>query len=344
MKSARAPRYKYPDALLPDTLAFGYAFGGWALGLALIGSDSGWLNAGGVLLLAHAMIIAAYLVHECAHNTLFAENADNALAGRILLWLCGGSYATYEDIRHKHFRHHVDRADVVAVDYRPLLAKHPVVVKILHALEWLYIPAFDLTMHLAVIVLPFIWEPRRNRRAHVLEVLLARALFFGLLAWYSPRILLLYPIAYLLMLHVLRFMDAFQHTYEVDERLDQPRPKTVAHDAAYEHRNTFTNLHSVTHPWLNLFTLNFGYHNVHHDKPVQPWYRLPALQRELYGDAIDATGQSIPFANQLLAYHRFRVHRLLNADPADMSLEKIPYDIRGRRFIGVDGVSFLTTH
>lgn len=337
-------RYKYPDALLPNSLAFAYAFGGYALGLLLITRDSLWLNAGGVLLLAHAMIIAAYLVHECGHNTLFATNEGNARMGRVLMWLCGGSYCTYEDIRQKHFRHHVDRADVVAFDYRPKLAQYPCTVKILHALEWLYIPAFDLLMHVLVIVLPFTYEPRFKRRGHVLRMLLARGLFFGALAWYAPKVLLLYPLAYLLMLHVLRFMDAFQHTYDVDDRLDQPRPAVIPHDAAYEHRNTFTNLHSVKHPWLNLFTLNFGYHNVHHDKPVQPWYRLPALQKELYGEGDDPTGQSLPFANQLRAYHRHRVHRLLNADPADMGLEKVPLAERGRDFIGVDGVSFLTTH
>lgn len=337
-------RFRYPDARLPNLLAFGYAFGGWALGLFLISQHSWPANLAGVLLLAHAMVIAAYLVHECAHNTLFADNVANARLGRALLFLCGGSYAGYEDIRVKHFRHHVDRADVVSFDYRPLLARHPRTVKVLHALEWAYIPAFDLLMHLLVIVLPFIWAPRRHRRAPVLRMLLLRGSLFALLAWQAPKVLLLYPLAYLLMLHVLRFMDAFQHTYDVDERLDQPRPASIPHDAAYEHRNTFTNLHSVRHPWLNLFTLNFGYHNVHHDKPIQPWYRLPQLQRELYGDAVDATGQSIPFRNQLRAYHRYRTQRLLNADPADIGLEKIPYDQRGREFIGVDGVSFLVTH
>lgn len=335
------PRFKHATA--PNLLAIGYAAGGYIAGFWLVAAG-GAAAVAGTLLLAHAMIIAAYLVHECAHNTLLDSNEANAALGKMLLWLCGGSYATYEDIRHKHFRHHVDRADVVAFDYRPKLAQYPRLVRVLHALEWAYIPVFDLLMHLMVIVLPFTWAPRRHRRGHVLRVLAARALFFALLAWQAPLVLLCYPVAYLLMLHVLRFMDAFQHTYDVDERLDQARPASIPHDAAYEHRNTFTNLHSARHPWLNLFTLNFGYHNVHHDKPGQPWFRLPQLQRELYGEGEDPTGQSLPFANQLRAYHRHRVHRLLNADPADMGLEKVPLAERGRDFIGVDGVSFLVTH
>ena len=338
------PRFKYPGSALPNLLALGYAFGGYAAGFWLITRDALPANAAGVLLLAHAMIIAAYLVHECGHNTLLDTNEANARLGKVLMWLCGASYCTYEDIRHKHFRHHVDRADVVAFDYRPRLAQYPRLVKVLHALEWLYIPAFDLLMHLLVIALPFTWEPRRARRGHVLRMLAARGLFFAALAWVDPRVLLLYPVSYLLMLHVLRFMDAFQHTYEVADNLEQPRPAQPLYDAAYEHRNTFTNLHSVNHPWLNLFTLNFGYHNVHHDRPNQPWFRLPALQRELYGEGEDPTGQSIPFANQLRAYHRYRVHRMLNADAGDMGLEQQPLAGRGRDFVGVDGVSFLVTH
>lgn len=338
------PRFKYADARLPNLLVLGHAFGGYTLGLYLLTREAPAANAAGVLLLGHAMIIAAYLVHECAHNTLFDSNADNARLGKVLMWLCGASYCTYEDIRHKHFRHHVDRADVVAFDYRPLLARRPQLVRVLHALEWLYIPAFDLLMHLLVIVLPFTLAQRRARRGHVLRVLAARVLFFAVLAWYAPRVLLLYPLAYGLMLHVLRFMDAFQHTYEVDDSLDRPRPAAPRFDAAYEHRNTFTNLHSTRHPWLNLLTLNFGYHNAHHDRPNQPWHRLPALQRELYGNGDDPTGQGLPFANQLRAYHRHRVHRLLNTDDADAGIAQQPWTGRGRDFVGVDGVSFLTTH
>lgn len=336
--------FKHDDGRLPNLLAFTWAGGGWLLGLFLITRDALALNAAGTLLLAHAMIIAAYLVHECGHNTLFATNEANARVGKALLWLCGGCYATYEDIRHKHFRHHVDRADVVAFDYRPKVAQYPRLVRVLEALEWCYIPAFELLSHLLIIVLPFTWTPRRNRRLHVLLTLAVRAPLFALLAWYAPQVLLCYPVAYMLMLHVLRFMDAFQHTYDVDDRLEQPRPVPPPHDPAYEHRNTFTNLHSTRHPWLNLFTLNFGYHNVHHDKPGQPWYRLPALQRELYGTAEDATGQGLPFANQLRAYHRYRAQRLLHADPADAGIHEIPYAERGREFVGVDGVSFLVTH
>ena len=33
---------------------------------------------------------------------------------------------------------------------------------------------------------------------------------------------------------------------------------------------------------LNLLLLNFSYHNAHHERPIEPWYRLPALHARLY--------------------------------------------------------------
>lgn len=336
-------RFRHDDGRLPNSLALSYALLGWIGGLFLISRQDAGTNLLGVLLLGHAMTIAAYLVHECAHNTILASNDANARLGKGLLWICGGCYARYEDIRHKHFRHHVDRADVVSFDYRPKLARWPRLLKVLEALEWAWIPAFDFLWHALIIVLPFVWSPRKDRRRHVLTVLVIRTLLFGLLAWYAPRVLVLYPIAYALMLHILRFMDAFQHTYELQENLDQPRSGPVAFDADYEHRNTYTNLHSSAHPWLNLLTLNFGYHNVHHDRPTQPWYRLPALQKELYGEGEDPTGQGLPFANQWRAYRQHRISRLLTTDPADAGVSNASFQERGKNFIGVDGVSFLVT-
>ena len=58
----------------------------------------------------------------------------------------------------------------------------------------------------------------------------------------------------------------------VDEA--RARGKAVA-DRQYEEDNTYSNLLSTRYPWLNLLVLNFCYHNVHHNKPSEPWYRLP---------------------------------------------------------------------
>jgi len=47
-----------------------------------MGRGSWWLAAAGVLLTAHVMVIAAYLVHEAVHNTLFAAPRITASPGR----------------------------------------------------------------------------------------------------------------------------------------------------------------------------------------------------------------------------------------------------------------------
>jgi len=330
--------FRHRDGVLPNLLAFAWAGGAYALGWWLATRATPAAALAGTLLLAHAMVIAAYLVHECAHNTVFRDNALNARAGSALLWLTGACYGTYEGIRHKHFRHHVDRADVVAFNYRTRLLRHPRLLRALQALEWLHVPALDLLMHWLVPVLPFVMPSRKNQRGRVVAVLLVRGTLFALVGCYAPAALACYAVAYLLMLHVLRFMDAFQHTYPLFETLEQPAgPEARQQDAAFERSHTFSNPHSLAHPWLNLLTLNFGYHNAHHEKPNQPWHRLPALHRELFGDTL---AQLIPLRHQIACYHRYRVRRIAHEDAIDFDV----VGDRGATFVGVDGVSFLTAH
>jgi fatty acid desaturase len=191
-------------------------------------------------------------------------------------------------------------------------------------------------MHALVIVLPFRLASRRDRRARVLTVLAIRAGLFALLGAWSIKALALYALAYMLFLHVTRFMDVHQHTYEVWETLEQPRAAQDARfDHEYEQRNTFSNPVSLRHPWLNLLMLNFGYHNAHHVRPTAPWHRLPTLDRELFGDD---HRQVLPFGQLLRSYHRYRVPRVVNGDPPGIDVGD------GRDFVGVVGVSFLTAH
>lgn len=328
---------RYKDGLWPNIAALTYVcltyFSGWTLFF----SQNLFLYLPGILLLAHGMVIAAYLVHECAHNTIFAKNPWNANLGRVLLWFTGSCYGPYEEIRHKHFRHHVDRADVVAFDYRTRLARYPRLVRLMKWLEWLYIPAVEIMMHLLAIILPFVMQNRKHKRGQVMLVLLIRGGLLVGVFMLEPVAPFLYAIAYMLFLTVMRFMDVHQHTYEIFETLDQPRgPEAKQFDHEYEQRNTFSNLVSLRYPWLNLLVLNFGYHNAHHKKPTVPWYRLPKMHTEYFGDDKQ---QILPFVNLLKAYHTYRVPRILNADEGDIGdLEK------GRHFVGVDGVSFLTAH
>lgn len=336
--------FRYRDGVWPNLMAFGYALGGYAAGWWLLTCEPGWLTLVGTLLLGHAMIIAAYLIHECAHNTLFADNANNARMGSMLLWLTGACYGTYEGIRHKHVRHHVDRADIVAFDFRPRLHRQPLLFRTIQLLEWLCIPALDVAMHWLVPLMPFVLPSRSHLRSRVLMILLVRGSVFALAGWLAPQALLGYSVAYLLMLHVLRFMDAFQHTYALFETLEQPAGAEVRDfDAVFEQAHTYSNPHSLQYPRLNLFTLNFGYHNAHHEKPNQPWHRLPSLHGNLFGATPPPV---IPLRQQLVNYFRYRVARITNEDPLELDVIG-NLDVAGKRgndFIGVDGVSFLTAH
>lgn len=327
---------KDPLGFWPNTLAITYAFGGYAAALYLITREGLIAPVCGALLLAHSLVIAGYLVHELAHGTIFADPRAGTPVAEALLWLNGGAYGSYESIVHKHFRHHADRADVVMFDFRPWLERHPAALAVVRALEWAYVPAVDLVMHALVPVLPFTRPGRGRDRVRVLLVLASKVAYFALLAAVAPGALVFYALGYLAFLHALRFMDVHQHTYEVWETLERPRERNERRfDRAFEHRNTYSNLFSTRRPWLNLLVLNFGYHNAHHVKPGAPWYRLPALHRELLGEDTDRV---LPIGPLLASYHRHRVRRVTNADLPGMTVDD------RRDFVGVVGVSFLTAH
>jgi len=328
--------FRFEDALIPNLLAWTYILVAYIFGFIAIMWNSLLLNVLGVILLAHSMVIAAYFIHECAHDSLFKKSRHNQFFGEILLWITGASYGTYEAIKHKHVRHHTDRADIVSFDYRERLITYPRTLKIIRGLEYLYIPAVEIMLHALVIILPFIKPSRKHYRSRVIGALILRIAFFALLASYSIQVLWLYPLSYIIFMTVMRFMDVHQHTYNLHETLDVKRGKEVeAYDRAFETRNTYSNLISESYPWLNLLTLNFSYHNVHHDQQIQPWYRLPALHKKLYGND---RGQVLPFINLVKSYHDNRVARVLHADPVDFDVKTD----EGRHFIGVDGASFLT--
>ena len=105
--------FKQADGLAWHGGAVAYAVVGYVVGLAGLFHDSWLVNIPAALLLAHAMVIAAYMIHECGHNLVFRSIRHNATLGRVMSSLCGADYGTYEDMRYKHFRHHVDVDDEV---------------------------------------------------------------------------------------------------------------------------------------------------------------------------------------------------------------------------------------
>ena len=93
--SATVPLFKEPQGVLMNGAALLYAGAGYVVGFAGLFHDSWAVNAVATLLLAHAMVIAAYVIHECAHNLVFSRARHNAALGRAMSWLCGAAYGTY---------------------------------------------------------------------------------------------------------------------------------------------------------------------------------------------------------------------------------------------------------
>ncbi|MBU2854693.1 fatty acid desaturase family protein [Acidithiobacillus ferriphilus] len=330
--------FRSTDGAWRNIAALTYTIVGYVCGLAFILADAWWVNIIGVLLLTHALVYAAYFLHEFAHGTIFNTNRANRRGGEAMSWLTGAAYAPFVDLRRKHMRHHVDRADVVTFDYKAFLRHRPAwVCSLVSALEWLYIPAVEFLMRGYVILVPFISPECKSNRTRILGVLSVRLVFFAALGWVAPKSLFLYFVAYVIFVTILRFVDAYQHTYDAFAVLASSGeiPKDKVRDRSYEQLNTYTNLVSLSYPWLNLLLLNFCYHNAHHEKPKIPWHQLPVLHRELFGNNDQ---QVLPMSMLIKGFHRNRVRRVLSEDYGAVTTG----DNKAEGFYGAVGVSFLT--
>lgn len=329
------PLFRDRSAATANSLVLVWTTAAWLGSFGLMAAHSIPLNFLGVLLCAHGMVLAAYLIHEAAHQNLFVSPRANRRVGEAMSFIAGSCYASFERIRHMHIRHHRDRADLTCFDFKGLMQRRPGLRRLLQALEWAYIPATEILMHLQVVWRPFLQRNQRRHLPRAAGVLMLRVVLLVALGVWSLRALALYFIALLLMLHVLNFFDAFHHTFEqFFVAADQPVP-VAERDRRYEDSNTYSNLISRRFPWLNLLTLNFGYHNAHHQRASVPWYRLPALHRQLYGERALAV---MPLSELLRTWHWHRVRRVTSGDYG------VPSQGPGRAdgFIGAHGVSFLT--
>lgn len=343
---APAALFRYTDAALPNILAIAYAVGAYVVGWVLLGAGLVWFVPG-VLFLAHSMVIAAFLIHECTHGSLFARptlvgrDSHTVLAG-MLSWITGSCYSDFASIREKHLRHHFERVDMVAFNYRELLDRRAWLRKLVEAAQKACLPAVEMLFH-AVAILKPLWAGDSEIRRRVVVMLTLRALFFTLLVnilgWEA---LVGYCFAYLLFLTVMGFMDAFQHQYLLLFSLGESRQQSPTQDAErfppgyfsreYEQQRTFSNLVSTRLPWLNLLVLNFCYHNAHHHRPAESWWHLPALHDELVRSSPQKPGV-IPIAEQLAIFFRYRVERVMASATDDPGAGRAP---------GAAGVSFLT--
>lgn len=331
------PYFRHADGVLPNLAALGVTIAGWPLGILLLTLDAWPLRVAGFLLTSLALVWSAYFLHEFAHQAIFRSPDTNRRWGTLMTWINGSCIARFDELRRKHMRHHVERADVLSFDVQAFVRQAPRSFRrAVLLLEWLYFPAVEFLVR--GFVIRRAWRKGGQTRARLLWVLALRGAAFSLLAWVSPVALLLYAGAYLVMVTALRFADCFQHTYEAYQIDDErPLPPELVRDKVYEQANTYSNIVGPQNFWLNLIWLNFGYHNAHHERPVVPWHQLPALHRELYGDTY---AQVVTMPELLIAYHRHRVRRVLSSDYGQVLPPDAPQRADG--FIGAVGVSFLT--
>jgi len=331
--------FRYADGPAPNIAALAFTLLGFPLGIALLTAQSWSLNALGFVLVTLTLIWSAYYIHEFAHQAIFKDAAANDSWGTLMSWINGSCFARFADLRRKHMRHHVERADVITFDARGFIEKSPAWFQAtVVALEWAYFPAVEFLMRGFVMAKPFMMKDPLPVRLRIIAIAIVRLAAFAALGVYSPKALLLYFIAYLLFVTVLRFADCFQHTYDAYPILgDAPIPDDKVRDRAYEQSNTYSNVVALESFWLNLLWLNFGYHNAHHERPTVPWHRLPAYHREIYGDTY---AQVVPVRTLLRAFHDHRVKRVLSDDYGKVLEPTAPRRADG--FVGAVGVSFLT--
>ncbi len=235
---------------------------------------------------------------------------------------------------------------MVWFDYDRFFREHPVALRATQALEWCYIPAHDLLMHLLMVFTSFVIPKRRGQRARNVRVIAVRGGLYLMLLFVFTKVAMLYAVAYMIMSTILRFMDSLQHDYGYHLTLFSRTPGPRKGDLVFEQEHTFSNPHSLRYEHLNWLTLNFGFHNAHHAQPTTPWWQLPALHRELFGDD---PALVIPLGPQLAVFHRHRVARVLGGS-ADEDEEVSEAWGRGfleaareGRVAGGNAASFLTS-
>ncbi len=327
--------FKYAEDRIANTIALSilcacYLGGWWLLSLPQI-----ILNGLGVLMLAESMVLAGFFVHEFAHGSIFQSGRWNRLAGKCCLWITFHGFFSFTRIQQLHIAHHRNHADVIHFDFHNYLVQHPLQRNGLIILEWCYIPAVELFIKWHSI--QRIWQTQIQTEQQL--IFTAVSLYSGLvltILWLNPSVFIGLLLAYGLFIHVLRFMDMHQHTYQAYVLDDKGNiPSLPTQDKNYEQENTYSNVFSLPWSGLNWLTLNFGYHNAHHAKPFMPWCRLPQLHRTL-----GYKHRELSAWHLLSNYHQFRVQRVINANIGKPVMELSP-SLQASEFHGVIGASFL---
>ncbi|VEP11836.1 Fatty acid desaturase [Hyella patelloides LEGE 07179] len=287
-----------------NALAITYTLLGYYAGIGLLIATSFLLNALGIVIVTHTLVLSAYLAHEFTHGTIFRSMKLNTLAGEVAQWLNGACYCSFRNMSRRHIAHHIEKADHADCDLLKLLRSFPKLIQwFILALEWFCFPALFFLLQWRAITAPYWNLVRRGERLRVTTMLLIRGAMFALLGWVSPKALLLYFLCFMGMVTVIRLVDAFQHDYETIP-IGEIAPEQ---NLDYEQFHTFSTLFTKRWKWINLLLLNFGYHNAHHALMKCPWHSLPELHEEL---SQRQKILNIDLVTLLIFFHQHRMKRI----------------------------------
>ena len=293
-------------------------------------------NIFAIFLLVHTLTMASFFVHEFIHHNIFSNQKLNRIFGTVMLFLTGTCYSRFKNLAPHHIAHHIHGADFSPFypfslsDFLRSLPRS--ILKLIVALEWLFIPIVALTIRWMIAIAPFLASNRQDDRWRNATLLILRGTLFTGLGFLSLRAVFFYFIAYSMWLNILQFTEGFQHTYAAYQ-IHGEVPK-------YQLKEDEANTYSIQMPygfgWIgSILFLNNHHHNAHHRLMSCPWYLLPKLNAEIYGKDSLAT---FPFFKLLKNYCRYRTRRLFDGQGI---VKRSSTTIGSDQFFGATGMSFM---
>jgi fatty acid desaturase len=267
-----------------NALVILYIFIGYGCSITLLRGGSHFSDIlPGIALLYHTLTWSAYMHHELCHNSVFSSQVFNTWCGRIIDWLNGSCFWSFEELRKQHINHHVYKVDYdFSSAVLAWLESKPLCKYSLLVCEYFYFPLHAYIFEWRAILSPWWKNERRFARRRTLVVFIVRLLYFAFM--YSVgglSILLYYLIAYSMAIQTIRFTDSFSHSYDVVPVGTKGKPLTKLYDIM----NTFSvvwetdeNMSIVCRLFAHLthivFFLNFNFHTHHHYATQKKWYEL----------------------------------------------------------------------
>lgn len=303
-------------------------------------------------MLAQIFTVSSFLHHDFAHGSFFQRDTVrhykklNEWFGSVNLWINGGCYFTFQELRSQHVGHHTTKVDYEVIDQNQF---EPYQLNILKACEYMYVPLNFYIMKVRAVCAVFWHQKRLNSMPRTVTIIVIRALALLFIARMNKNggiycliwTLLGYFFSKNIAIHVLRFGDVFSHSYDIYALDSKLKP---AHKE-YDMERTYTIMFPWYMKWFEcLYMLNFNYHNAHHNNTSIPWYSLPTFHNMIDNyTCLNRKEFEISFFDAIYQYHTKRVARVDATDagfPKDVVVDnKHTLDMSG--FIGIIDAPFL---